>query len=73
MLHSQVKKDIAQEIQVLLRSIVDSELPEGEINFILHIDGKEDWSWANIRNDSHKNVPVPDILVQNLSIVRLNQ
>ncbi len=68
MLSQQVKKELSEKIQALLQEIQDDELPSGEINFILHVDGKEDWSWANIRNYSAKNNPVPNVLVQNLSV-----
>ena len=27
------------------------ELPKDEINFVLHVDGVEGWSWADIRNN----------------------
>lgn len=68
MLSQQVKKELSEKIQALLQEIQDDELPTGEINFILHIDGKEDWSWTNIRNYNAKNDPIPNILVQNLSV-----
>ena len=68
MLSTQVKKQISEEIQNILQSIKDDELPEGEINFILHIDGKEDWSWSNIRNSGKKDWMVPNVLVKNLSV-----
>lgn len=67
MFSSGTKKYISDEIQKLLQKILDSELPEGEISFILHVDGAEDWSWANIRNDSEKYVRVPDALIRNLT------
>ena len=59
MFSARTKQLISKEIQELLQSIDDSELPtSGEIHFILHVDGKEDWSWANIRNDEDKDIPV---------------
>jgi len=45
------------------------ELPkESEIKFILHVDGAETWSWANIRNNGSQGAPpVPKILDRNMS------
>lgn len=54
-----VKKEISDFIQDLLQEIDDSELPKGEISFLLHVDGETGESWANIRNESEKNDPVP--------------
>lgn len=69
MLSPKVKQQVALEIQELLQSIQDDELPtNGEISFILHVDGKESWSWVNIRNESDKDAPVPSSLVRNLSV-----
>lgn len=68
MLSTGAKKYIADEVQKILQKILDKELPEGEISFILHVDGAQDWSWANIRNNSARNIPVPDVLIQNLTI-----
>lgn len=45
------KREIADKIQKLLRKTKHSELSEGEIKFILHVDGAESWSWADIRNN----------------------
>lgn len=68
MLSSEVKRYIANSVQAILQKVKDDELPEGEINFILHIDGAEDWSWANIRNNSARDAPVPNVLIQNLTV-----
>jgi len=65
MLSPKVKQEIAQKVQEILQSIDDDELPKGEINFILHIDGAAGWSWANIRNNSRRNVPIPAHLIGN--------
>ena len=67
MLARQIKKELSEKIQALLQEVNDSELPKGEISFILHIDGAEDWSWANIRNYNEKDTPVPNIIDRNLS------
>lgn len=68
MLSSPTKKMIADEVQKILKKVKDSELPKGEISFILHIDGASSVSWANIRNNSAKSEPVPDVLIQNLTV-----
>lgn len=62
-----VKTKIATAVQAILQTIDDDELPEGEIQFILHVDGAEGWSWANIRNNDAKNVPVPPNIDRNLT------
>jgi hypothetical protein len=45
------KREIADKVQKVLRSTGHPELPEGEINFKLHVDGAESWSWADIQNN----------------------
>ena len=68
MFSPQQKKYISSRVQAILKEIANDELPNGEINFILHVDGAEDWSWANIRNESARDIPVPDEIVENLSV-----
>ena len=68
MFSPQQKREIAMKVQAILQETAHAELPAGEVNFILHVDGAEDWSWANIRNGSDSNVVVPEVLVQNLSV-----
>ena len=45
------KRDIAEKVQTILRGTNHPELPEGEIQFALHVVGVESWSWAEIRNN----------------------
>ena len=45
------KRDIAEKVQQILRETRHPELPEGEIEFCLHVKGAESWSWADIRNN----------------------
>lgn len=45
------KREIADKIQKVLRETNHPELPDGEIQFQIHVDGVEDWSWADIRNN----------------------
>ena len=47
-----LKQEISEKVQAILQETAHDELPKGEINFILHVDGAESWSWANIRNNS---------------------
>lgn len=51
MFSTQQKRDIANKVQSILRETNHPELPTGEINFSLHVDGAESWSWADIRNN----------------------
>ena len=45
------KRTIADKVQAILRETNHPELPDGEISFLLHVDGAELWSWADIRNN----------------------
>ena len=47
----QQKRDIANKVQDILRETQHPELPSSEIQFMLHVDGAESWSWADIRNN----------------------
>ena len=51
------KRRIADGVQVLLRATRHPELPEGEIQFTLHVEGAESWSWADIRNNGAVTTP----------------
>ena len=53
------KREIADKVQQVLRETNHPELPDGEIQFRLHVDGAEGWSWADIENN--KAVPEPSI------------
>ena len=53
------KREISDAVQKILRDTGHPELPEGEIKFLLHVDGAESWSWADIRNNGA--CPSPDI------------
>ncbi len=46
------KRHIAEEVQKILRATNHVELPTGEINFHLLVEGAEPWSFANIKNNS---------------------
>jgi hypothetical protein len=47
----QQKREIADAVQRILRNTNHPELPVSEIQFCLHVDGAESWSWADIRNN----------------------
>ena len=51
------KREIAEKVQQILRDTAHPELPEGEIQFTLHVVGAEDWSWADIRNNGAATEP----------------
>jgi hypothetical protein len=53
----QEKRDIAEKVQKILRDTHHVELPDGEINFLLHVEGAEPWSWADIRNNKAVTTP----------------
>lgn len=44
-------------MQKILRATNHPELPEGEIQFALHVAGAEAWSWADIRNNGAIDQP----------------
>jgi len=47
----QQKREISEAVQQILRATAHPELPEGEIEFNLHVVGAQSWSWADIRNN----------------------
>jgi hypothetical protein len=51
------KRAISDAVQRVLRATDHPELPEGEINFELFVEGAEAWSWARIQNNGR--VPQP--------------
>ena len=53
------KRMISEKVQQILRETNHPELPEGEIQFFLHVDGAEEWSWADIKNNG--SCPNPDV------------
>ena len=68
MFSPQLKQEISEKVQAILQETHHPELPNGEVYFILHIDGAEDWSWANIENNSKCGFRTPGVLMQNMSI-----
>jgi hypothetical protein len=53
----QQKRDISYAIQCILRMTRHPELPKDEIQFQIHIDGAESWSWADIENNGAVDNP----------------
>lgn len=47
----QQKREISDKIQKILRETNHPELPKGEIKFLIHVEGAESWSWADIKNN----------------------
>ena len=55
----QQKREISDAVQKILRATNHPELPSGEIQFQLHVNGAEGWSWADIRNNGA--IPNPSV------------
>lgn len=52
------KREIAEQVQRILRDTKHPELPDGEINFTLHVEGAEPWwQWADIKNNGAVTTP----------------
>lgn len=67
MFSRELKSEIAKKIQDILRETQHPELPKGEIQFLLHVDGGESMSWANIRNNKPKNMTLFRGLIRNMT------
>ena len=51
------KREISNAVQEILRKTNHPELPKGEITFLLHVEGAESWSWADIKNNGSVTNP----------------
>ena len=51
------KREIADAVQQILQATNHPELPASEIQSLLHVDGAESWSWADIRNNGAVQQP----------------
>jgi len=51
------KRAISDAVQMILRGTNHPELPETEIQFVLHVEGAASWSWADIRNNGAVTMP----------------
>lgn len=64
-----MKRMIAKKVQKILQDTCHDELPKGEINFLLHVDGAESWSWANIyNNEARGRNDTPAMLIGNTTV-----
>ena len=43
------KQFIASQVENLLLALNHPEMPKEKLTFILRVEGKEDWSWAEIK------------------------
>ena len=55
------KQYIAAAIEKLLLDLNHPEMPKLNPSFTLHVDGKEDWSWADIKPNWTFNETQPTI------------
>ena len=53
------KQKISEEIEKLLLKFDHPEMPKEKVNFKLHVDGIEDWSWADISPNWYYNDETP--------------
>lgn len=51
------KREIADKVQKVLRETKHPELPTGEIQFMLTVQGERAMSWAQIRNNGAVDNP----------------
>ena len=68
MFTSDEKSTIAGAVSRLLLSLNHPEMPKGSPKFILHVDGAESWSWANIYNSEDREKVPPLDLIRNRSV-----
>ena len=45
------KREISDKIQKILKDTNHPELPDGEVSFLIRVEGEKSWSWAEIRNN----------------------
>ena len=45
------KREISDAVQKILQDTKHPELPDGEITFLLQVEGKMMYSWAEIKNN----------------------
>jgi len=62
------KREISDAVQRILRGTNHPELPAGEIQFKLHVEGAQAWSWADIQNNGA--VMTPTVNPRNESVAR---
>jgi len=69
MFSTQQKREISEAVQKILKDTKHPELPESEVSFILHVNGAEPWSWADIKNNG--NATNPGVNPHNETVARL--
>ena len=52
---------IAKKVEELILSLNHPEMPTQNPEFKLHIDGREDWSWADIEPNHHYENTEPGV------------
>ncbi len=57
MFSSQQKREISMRVQAILQETTHDELPDSEINFILHVDGAESWPGLIFETTQHAKYP----------------
>lgn len=67
MFSPELKHEIAEKIAEILKETNHPELSKRHINFLLHVDGAENWSWANIVDNGGGYDKVPVDLIKNMS------
>lgn len=67
MFSPELKHEIAEKIEEILEQTNHPELSDTKINFLLHVDGAESWSWSNIVNNGGGYDKVPVGLIKNMS------
>lgn len=66
------KREISEKIQKMLRDFEHPELPlKGEeISFQLHVNGAENWSWADIKNNGAVTNPSVNLHNESMDIIK---
>jgi len=69
MFSKELKHEIAEKVQKILQDTIHPELPRGEIDFILHVDGATMMSWANIGNNGKQLqfTDIPNSIIGNMN------
>jgi hypothetical protein len=70
MFSKEQKTKISNEVEKLLLSFNHPEMPKEKPEFRLHIDGKEDWSWADIEPNHHYENIEPGINPHNEKVAQ---
>ena len=70
MFSSDLKRMISNKVQTILKETGHPEIPGIEIQFLLHVDGIDNDSWANITNNkpAAENEKVPMDLCRNRTV-----